>query len=251
MNRITPGNNMNGGVPLPSNLHSNLPSNSPSRLLGRMEKLSLAVIGAENKYVNNTAGTAIFCEEGSNFIVKDLPRNAAHQPTTAIEAMELLDELKEAKLFPKEVRLVDFGSGIGSFMAAFSIYLEELGMERFSLKGFEGSEELLLDAQGLVRSQGIKNVEFVQMDFTALTEKDLRSYNMAYIYKPFSEEFSSSMRELLPRLAPGTILITRLCKNVPILQEEEFEEILPLPKCTYDGGFISYYRTVSAWISVY
>lgn len=192
----------------------------------RMRGLAGSVIKAELKYIPPNAHFLFSLVGKAGFVVEDIPNNAIHIPTTTDETVELMDELRDSHMVPSEIRALDLGCGLGSFVDSLSVYLDYIKIERFRITGVDLSPSVLADAQRIADGRHIRNVSFEQRDFTKMTREELGGFNFVYLYKPFNEGFFTSMEDLLPRLSPGTVLVTRLCKGVRSLSSDQFRLML-------------------------
>ena len=187
-------------------------------MLTKAEKLSKAVLAAHKSHMPG-GGSFIFsliCNS-SGFLVKDVP-NSVHVPTSPEETIEVLDDVSRMNKLPEKIKAADLGSGLGSFACSLSIYLDYLKMEKFHVTGFEISDMLRPEAEKIAKKHDIRNVSFINKDFTKMTRENFNEFNLIYIYKPFNLNFGLVMRDVLPRIAPGTMILTRLCGDVGILK---------------------------------
>jgi len=186
----------------------------------KADKLTNAVWAAHRSY---TGGPSQFIFDmicyGPGFPVKGVPRDSVHVPTTPDETIELIRDIRKMVKLPDKINAADLGSGLGSFSMSLSMYLEYLNYYKdFHVTGFELSNYLRPHAEKIAGEQEIKNVSFVGKDFTELTKEDFRPFNLIYIYKPFDQCFPYIMADVFPRIASGTLIITRLCGEARILQ---------------------------------
>jgi hypothetical protein len=192
---------------------------TPRRImLARAEKLSKAVLAAHKSHMPG-GGSFIFSLLGnsSGFLVKDVP-NSVHVPTSPEETIEVLDDVSRMTKLPEKIKAADLGSGLGSFACSLSLYLDHIKREDFHVTGFEISNILRPEAEKIAKKHGIKNVSFINKDFTKMTRQDFNEFNFIYAYKPFNLNFGLVMRDVLPRIAPGTMILTRLCGDIGILK---------------------------------
>lgn len=205
--------------------------------------LALAVTDAERRQAPANARWMLDLVGRACFAVTDAPRSSVHIPTTPDETYQLFDELRKVASLPQKIRALDLGCGIGSFACSMALYLQDNGLSDFHVTGIEISPSMIAEAKKLTESLSISNLTFINKDFTGFSEEDLKVYNIIYIFKPFKDGFNPMMEELLPKLAPDTLLITRLCMEVKVLDSELFRLILnPLHK-DYGEAFAVYIRT--------
>lgn len=205
--------------------------------------LSLAVTEAERRHAPANSKWMFDLVGRACFPVSDAPRSAVHIPTTPDETYQLLDELRNVAPLPQKIRAADLGCGIGSFACGLSLYLQDNGVSDFHVTGIEISPSMIAEAQKLAESIGIRNLTFINKDFTGFSEKDLKAYNVIYIFKPFKDGFNPMMEELLPKIATDTLLITRLCMEIKTLDSALFRLIFhPLNK-DFGEAFAVYMRT--------
>lgn len=193
-------------------------STRPWIKIKRIEKLSKAVTAAQKSHMPGGGGFIFtLISQSSGFLVKDV-QNSVHVPTLPEETVEVLDDVRRMVKLPEKVNAADLGSGLGSFACSLSIYLDFLQMENFHITGLEMSDILRPQAEKIAKKHGIRNVNFVKRDFTQMNREDFNAFNFIYAYKPFNLNFSMVMRDVLPRIAPGTLILTRLCSEVGILK---------------------------------
>jgi len=214
-------------------------------MMRRIDSLRGAIQSAENKHVKFTGGLLpTKLADESLFMPKDAGREAVHVPTKPEITVALFDQIRQKMPLPKNINLIDLGSGLGSFASSASIYLDHLRATRSHVTGVEISPSVFADSVRIAKEQGVSNISYVNGDFALYTKDDLRPYNMLYIYRPFNENFSDVMDEVFLRTAPGTILITRLCSVMGILRFDSLFKPVFSPFYENHGNeYIVYIRT--------
>ena len=213
--------------------------------MSRMRNLSEAIRHAENSQLDACSILPLDKKSKTPFLVvgEGVPKDTIHLPTTTDETRELLDNIVGKIKLPKEIHLADLGSGLGSFACSASIYCDQLVsrgiISKFSVTGFDISSELIEDAARIAKEQKIRNVSFLNRDFTKFSSEDLKPYNLVYIYQSFKNpDLEQALEKVFPLLAPNAKLITRLCGNVKVLRSDLFW-LAPHPlqdKYSYEYG---------------
>jgi SAM-dependent methyltransferase len=181
------------------------------KMMSRMRNLSGAIRLAEDKHL----------------LTEGVPKFTIHAPTTTDETLKLLNDIAGKIKLPKEIIAADLGSGLGSFACSASIYFDQLiarnKISKFSVTGFDLSTELIEDAARIAQEQKIRNVSFLNRDFTKFSREDLKPYNLVYIYQNFKNpDLEQALENIFPLLAADAKLITRLCGNVKVLRSDLF-----------------------------
>jgi methylase of polypeptide subunit release factors len=140
-----------------------------------------------------------------------------HYGGTPIQS--LLDHLDKLSL-PSQHHFADLGAGLGAACFAAAAKFDQV-------TGFETQKRIRTEAETLRKMYGINHVRFINQDFME-EEASLRSFNVIYFFKPFSENFFVRIREKLLETEPGTVIISRRFMGRELYDKFNFDFLPPL-----------------------
>jgi hypothetical protein len=219
----------------------------PRRIMtDKINHVADAVKIIERKILPADTFRSFWSAEKIKFNVKGVPRDGIYVPTNIRGTVEVLDNIYTSGHLPEEeIDAAVLGSGLGAFTMPFSIYCEYLNLSRYFVTGFEFNRHLADASRTIAKRLEIRNVGYINKDFTQLVREDFKQFNFIYIFKPFEIAFVDVMDDVYPRINPGTLLLTRHCPREGALRSGQFKLLYKPLEEFYGNEYHLYQRTNS------